>query len=87
MVQHSRETATFCVISTRPPNSGNSPHRMPAILRREDWETWLSGSADEAMAVLKAYPADLMLAHEVSAKVNSPKNNDATLIEPVMART
>jgi len=38
------------------------------------------------MAVLEPYPADLMVAYEVSARVNSPKNNDAKLIEPVPAR-
>ena len=26
-------------------NTGNSPHRMPAILRREDIDVWLNGSA------------------------------------------
>jgi putative SOS response-associated peptidase YedK len=83
-----------CTIITMPANAlmhdihntGNNPHRMPAILRREDWETWLTGSPDEAMAVLEAYSADLMVAYEVSARVNSPKNNDAKLIEPVPAR-
>jgi putative SOS response-associated peptidase YedK len=64
-------------------NSGNNPHRMPAILRREDWDVWLTGTPEQAMAVLKPYPAELMVAFGVSARVNSPKNNDAKLIEPV----
>lgn len=25
-------------------NTGNNPHRMPAILRREDQDKWLNGS-------------------------------------------
>ncbi len=63
-------------------NTGGRPHRMPAILRREDLEIWLSGSAEEARAVLKPYPADLMVAYEVSTRVNSSKNNGPELIVP-----
>lgn len=64
-------------------NGGNNPHRMPAILRREDYEAWLAGSIDEARAVLKQYEPGLMVAYEVSMAVNSPKNNSEKLIEPV----
>ena len=62
-------------------NAGNNPHRMPAILRAEDRERWLSGSAEEAWALLRPYDAGLMVAYEVGTRVNSPKNNDPTLIE------
>jgi putative SOS response-associated peptidase YedK len=64
-------------------NTGNNPYRMPAILRREDHEAWLKSSVDEARAVLKPYEAGLMVAFEVSTAVNSPKNNNEKLIEPV----
>jgi putative SOS response-associated peptidase YedK len=64
-------------------NGGNNPHRMPAILRREDREAWLKGSVEEARAVLRPYEPGLMVAHEVSAAVNSPKNNGESLIEAV----
>jgi putative SOS response-associated peptidase YedK len=63
-------------------NAGSNPHRMPAILRKEDQEAWLAGSADDARAVLKQYDAGLMVAYEVSTRVNTPKTNDAKLIEP-----
>src|ERR1700722_16651835 len=33
-------------------NTGNNPHRMPAILKREDHEAWLTGSAEDARKVL-----------------------------------
>jgi putative SOS response-associated peptidase YedK len=62
-------------------NAGNNPHRMPAILRVEDREKWLSGPAEEAWALLQPYDAGLMVAYEVGTRVNSPKNNDPTLIE------
>ena len=64
-------------------NAGSNPHRMPAILRREDQDAWLAGSVDDARAVLKEYDAGLMVAYEVSTRVNTPKINDANFIEPV----
>lgn len=63
-------------------NTGNNPHRMPAILSRSDINTWLTGSTEEAFACLKPYSADCMAAWEVSAAVNRPKNNNAALLEP-----
>jgi putative SOS response-associated peptidase YedK len=66
-------------------NTGNNPHRMPAILRREDHEAWLKGTAEDARAVLTPYPSDLMVAHRVSTRVNSVRNNSPELIEPIAA--
>ena len=63
----------------------NTKHREPAILRAEDQETWLTGSADAAFACLKPYPDDLRSAWPVSRRVNAPKNNDAALIDPAAA--
>jgi putative SOS response-associated peptidase YedK len=64
-------------------NTGNNPHRMPAIVRQEDRDAWLRGTLEEARAVLAPYPAGLMLAYEVSTWVNSVKNNEPSLIKPV----
>ena len=66
-------------------NGGSYPHRMPAILRREDHEIWLRGTPAEARAVLAPYPADLMLARPVSTRVNSVRNNGPELVEPIAA--
>jgi putative SOS response-associated peptidase YedK len=60
----------------------NTKHRMPAILAKEDREAWLTGTADEAWATLKPYPDEHTVAWPVSTRVNTPKNNDAHLIEP-----
>jgi putative SOS response-associated peptidase YedK len=57
--------------------------RMPAILRRKDYPTWLSGTPVQAKAVLHAYPDTWMRAYPVSPKVNSPRNDDASLIRPI----
>jgi putative SOS response-associated peptidase YedK len=80
-----------CVLLTLPANelmadihnAGSHPRRMPAILRTEDREAWLRGSPEEARAVLTPYPSSLMLAHEVSPRVNSAKNDSPELIEPI----
>jgi putative SOS response-associated peptidase YedK len=34
-------------------------------------------------ALLMSYPASKMLAYKVSTRVNSPKNTDAEIIEPL----
>ena len=77
-----------CTIITMPANDlmaqvHNARARMPAILAREDREAWLAGSPAEAHAVLKPYPDGMMVAYRVGARVNSPRNNDATLVEPL----
>jgi putative SOS response-associated peptidase YedK len=64
-------------------NTGKNPHRMPAILRKEDHEAWLGGTINEARAALRQYSADVMYAYAVSSRVNSPKNNSPELLEPI----
>lgn len=34
--------------------------RMPVILRPDDYETWLKGSRDEALALIKPFPSEQM---------------------------
>jgi putative SOS response-associated peptidase YedK len=64
-------------------NAGSHPYRMPAILRMEDHDAWLNGTIDEAQKLLVQYPSDLMVAYAVSTRVNTPKNDDPSLIEPI----
>jgi putative SOS response-associated peptidase YedK len=66
-------------------NTGNNPYRMPAILAEADHDAWLHGGTAQAREALRQYPADLMVAYPVSTRVNSPRNNDEKLIEPVTA--
>ncbi len=77
-----------CTILTLPANTllagiDNAEKRMPAILRRKDYGTWLSGTPVRARSVLAPYPAEWMEAYAVSPRVNSVKHNDASLIQPV----
>jgi len=68
-------------------NTGAHPFRMPALLAKEDREQWLTGTLIEAKAALKQYPQDCMVAYQVSSRVNSPRNNDAALINPAERTT
>ena len=78
-----------CALITIPPNAllaqiHNDKPRMPAVLREEDHDAWLTGSAQQARAVLQPYPEDRMTAWQVHRRVNSPRStNDASLITPV----
>ena len=77
-----------CTIVTMPANQlmteiHNVKHRMPAILAKEDRETWLTGTSEQAFQVIKPYPDTHMVATPVSRRVNTPKNNDADLITAV----
>lgn len=77
-----------CAIVTLPANSllagiDNVERRMPAILRRKHYNTWLTATPAEARGVLAPYPAGWMEAHAVSPRINSLKHDDATLIQPV----
>ena len=77
-----------CTIITLPANPlmaeiHNAPgkQRMPAILPPTALDAWLGGTPAEALAALAPYPADLMVAWPVSLRVNTPRNNDPTLVE------
>jgi putative SOS response-associated peptidase YedK len=90
-VKDDGSTVESCVHITLPANallsdihnSGANAQRMPAILRSEDRELWLHGTSAQAKELLRPYPAELMVAHEVSAQVNSVRNNSPALLQPV----
>jgi putative SOS response-associated peptidase YedK len=61
-------------------------NRMPVILHPEDYDLWLDPDFDEKEALttlLKPYPAEAMDAYPVSRRVNSPSNNEPSIIESV----
>lgn len=49
------------------------------------WTTWVSPetSSDERAALLVPFPADRMRAYPISPRMNSPRNDDPAIIEPV----
>ena len=75
-----------CTLVTGEPNELVKPihDRMPVILPREHYETWLNPKEQEPAAlidVLRPYRASDMEAYPVSRAVNSPKNDSPQCIE------
>jgi putative SOS response-associated peptidase YedK len=62
---------------------GKVHERMPVILKEADYQTWLTGTAKEAKAMMQPYPADEMLTHFVSTKVNRASYDAPELIERI----
>ncbi|UCD69541.1 MAG: SOS response-associated peptidase [Betaproteobacteria bacterium] len=60
--------------------------RMPVIIEPVDYQRWLQTEQTKAAAIeslLRPYRPDDLVAHPVSARVNSVRNNDADLLRPV----
>ena len=74
---------TFCVI-TCPANEmiATIHDRMPVILRREDYERWLSPEADPS-DLMKPFPAELMTMWPIDRKVGSPRYDAADILDPI----
>jgi len=59
-------------------------HRMPVILDREMFETWLGAPQPEAEALLQPYAGARRLTfHAVDRRLNDVRNDDESLIEPI----
>ena len=78
---------SFTIIVTTPnPLVAQVHDRMPVILDRAGAAQWLKGGArDGLLALLVPFPAERMAATMVSKRVNSPANDDPSLIEPISA--
>lgn len=79
------EPLLSCTIITLPASPlmaqiHNTRQREPAILRPEDHDAWLAGTAEQAWACLKQYPDELRSAWPVSQQVNSARNDGPELI-------
>jgi putative SOS response-associated peptidase YedK len=56
--------------------------RMPAILERESYDRWL-GSETDPNDLLFTYPSEPMTMWPISTRVNTPANDDRSLLEPI----
>jgi len=59
--------------------------RMPVILQRRDYETWLDLEIQDTMALqklLRPYPGEAMMAYPVSSFVNNPRNEASRCVDP-----
>ncbi len=76
---------TFSIITTGPNHTMKEIHdRMPVILEAENEDIWLNGGPELQLdALLIPYRDEDMIAFPVSRRVNSPANNDSSLIEEI----
>ncbi len=74
---------TFTILTTQANELVAGIHdRMPVILRPEDHEAWLKGGKVPQSA-FEPFPAEEMEVFPVSPRVNTPKNDDPSLIARV----
>jgi putative SOS response-associated peptidase YedK len=73
---------SFCIITTTANALVEPIHdRMPVIIPPEAFDRWLSSVEPDPRDLLVPFPADLMRLWPVSARVNSPANDDPGLLE------
>ena len=60
--------------------------RMPVILEANDYARWLEPKQKHGVTLLpllRPYQPDDLVAFQVSTRVNSVRNNDADLLQPL----
>jgi len=86
-VSEDDDVVESCALLTVPANAlvagidGDSD-QMPAILRREDYDTWLRSRVADARELLATYPQMGMVCHPVGPYVNDPGLDGPQLIRP-----
>ncbi|MBL8704511.1 MAG: SOS response-associated peptidase [Rhodospirillales bacterium] len=83
--QDGQQTVETFTLITTDANATLMPihHRMPVILAATDYATWLDPASKGAEALLKPAPDDLLATTPISTRVNSVRNDEPGLIEPV----
>ena len=75
---------TFAVITCEANELVSQIHdRMPVIIAPTDYDRWL-GLEIDPRDLMKPFPAELMTMWPVSTRVNSPRNDDAALLDPIV---
>jgi putative SOS response-associated peptidase YedK len=76
-----------CTIITTAANETMQPYhdRMPVILSRESFATWLDLATPQTalLDLLRPCPSELLAPHAVDARVGNVRNDDAGLVAPL----
>ena len=84
------KTVLSCALLTTEPNDfvQTIHDRMPVILAKESWKTWLDPQSDYATlnTLYTPYPSEEIQMHTVGSEVNSVKNNSSECIKEVSAK-
>ena len=79
---------SFAIVTTRPNELCAELHdRMPVVLARDNWTAWLGeepATPPQLKAMLAPYSSEEMTCWPVSTRVGNVKNNDLSLIEPIV---
>ncbi len=83
------EAIVSCAILTTDANTLMQPihHRMPVIIAPESYAAWLDPHtpAPALRDLMQPSPSEWLEAYPVSLKVNNPRSDDASVMEPVGA--
>ena len=75
---------TFAILTTRSNELVADIHdRMPVILKPEAYHGWLDAPPDPR-EIAEPFPPEPMVIWPISTRVNSPKNDDPSLLDPVV---
>lgn len=81
------QLATFTIITGEPNELVAPIHtRMPVIVKPVDYERWLDPDITDPAAltdILSPYPAEEITTYPISKRINSPRNNDPGVIDPI----
>lgn len=87
--EETEQVVESCTILVTAANDSLRPlhDRMPVILEPEDYDRWLDPEAHDPavlLPLLHSHPAQELVARPVSARVNSPRNDDADCLTPAV---
>ena len=72
---------TFAVVTCEANELMNEiHHRMPVIVAPDDYVRWI-GEEPDPSDLLKPYPSELMKIWPISRRVNSPRNNEPSILD------
>ena len=75
---------TFTIMTTTPNAEMSDLHdRMPVILNKQDWPTWLGEVEGDCGELLRPAPGGLLRVWPVDRRVGSPRNNGPELLETI----
>jgi putative SOS response-associated peptidase YedK len=78
---------TFAIITTASNELVTPIHdRMPVILSSKDYDRWLSPVEPDPRDLLKPSPSEPLTMWPISTRVNSPENDDPSIMEPVIEK-
>ncbi len=87
--EETEQVVESCTILVTAANDSLRPihDRMPVILEPEDYDRWLDPEARDPavlLPLLHSHPAQELVARPASARVNSPRNDDADCLTPAV---